>query len=282
MELFTFQDVPAFSAAVAPFLARHEAENNLMLGIIDFGIKNPAAAADWEMAAVMDGGESVLAALRTPPQNLIVAGEGAEADALALLAAHYAGKPLPGVIGPSALAQAFAARYAGENGFKWKVTMAETVYRLTAAADVPQPGTLRPAGERDRFFLAYWLRASDEEIFHREAALDFERAAERMAAGDLYLYEVDGMPVCMAGTSRQMPHGRSIGPVYTPPIFRRKGYATAAAAALSRVILERGNEYAALFADASNPASNRAYQKAGFVAVDEVAEIGFLPGTDEV
>ena len=103
-----------------------------------------------------------------------------------------------------------------------------------------------------------------------------------MAAGDLYLYEVDGMPVCMAGTSRQMPHGRSIGTVYTPPIFRRKGYATAAAAALSRVILERGNEYAALFADAPNPASNRAYQKAGFVAVDEVAEIGFLPGTDEV
>ena len=48
------------------------------------------------------------------------------------------------------------------------------------------------------------------------------------------------------------------------------------------MILERGNEYAALFADASNPASNRAYQKAGFVAVDEVAEIGFLPGTDEV
>ena len=109
MELFTFQDVPAFSAAVAPFLARHEAENNLMLGIIDFGIKNPAAASDWEMAAVMDGGEPVLAALRTPPQNLIVAGEGAEADALALLAAHYAGKPLPGVIGPSALAQAFAS-----------------------------------------------------------------------------------------------------------------------------------------------------------------------------
>ena len=86
----------------------------------------------------------------------------------------------------------------------------------------------------------------------------------------------------MAGTSRQMPHGRSIGPVYTPPIFRRKGYATAAAAALSRVIAEEGERVRRPLRHASNPASNRAYQKAGFVAVDEVAEIGFLPGTDEV
>lgn len=282
MELLTFQDVPAFSAAVTPFLAPREAENNLMLGILDFGVKNPAAAADWEMAAVMDGGEPVLAALRTPPQNLIVAGEMVPEEAVAVLSAHYRGKTLPGVIGPSALSESFAARYAGENGLCWKVSIAETVYRLTAVSDVPQPGKLRPAEGQDWFFLPYWLKASEEEIFHRDAPLDFEKAEAHLTAGDLYLYEVDGVPVCMAGSSRQMPHGRSIGPVYTPPIFRRKGYATAAAAALSRVILEKGNDYAALFADASNPASNRAYQKAGFVAVGAVSEIGFAPQAEGV
>ena len=273
MQLISFSDLSAFSSAVTPFLMEREAVNNLMLGLLDAG--QNAAPADWEMTAVVEGGEPVLAALRTPPHNLILAGETVSEEAIALLSAHYSGKPLPGVIGPSVLAEAFAARYAAEAGVSWKVTIAETVYQLTVVSNVPQPGRLRPAKERDGFFLAYWLRSSEEEIFHRSAPLNFEDARERSLNGELFLYEVEGVPVCLVGTSRQMPHGRSIGPVYTPPIFRRKGYATAATAALSRWILADGNDYCALFADRANPASNRAYQKAGFQPVGEFSEIGF-------
>ena len=273
MQLIFFSDLSAFSSTVTPFLMEQEAVNNLMLGLLDAG--RNAAPVDWEMAAVVDGGRLVLASLRTPPYNLILAGETVSEEAVALLSAHYSGKPLPGVIGPSALAEAFAARYAAEAGMSWKVTISETVYQLTAVSDVPQPGKLRPAEERDSFFLAYWLRSSEEDIFHRSASLNFEDARERSLKGELFLYEVEGVPVCLAGSSRQMPHGRSIGPVYTPPIFRRKGYATAATAALSRRILADGNDFCALFADRANPASNRAYQQAGFQPVEVFSEIGF-------
>lgn len=276
MQLITYADIRAFSETAEPFLARHEAENNLMLGLLDAGREDPAASADWEMAAVLDGGTPVLAALRTPPYNLIVAGKEVPDAALALLCGRYGGFPLPGVIGPAETAKRFADAYSRAEKVSWKVTMAETVYRLEKAADVPQPGKLRPADEKDLYFIAYWLRAFREDCFHAPAALDFEEAESRVKDGQVYLYEVEGVPVCLAASSRRMPHGRSVGPVYTPPIYRRKGYATAAAAALGRVILGQGYRYAALFADAANPASNRAYRKAGFVPVDEVAEAGFI------
>lgn len=73
-----------------------------------------------------------------------------------------------------------------------------------------------------------------------------------------------------------MPHGRSVGPVYTPPYFRGKGYATSAVAQLSRLLLRQGNDYCALFADLSNPISNHVYQKIGYRPLCDYAQITFL------
>ena len=89
------------------------------------------------------------------------------------------------------------------------------------------------------------------------------------------ILEDEGLPVSMAGSSRQLPHGRAVAPVYTPPYLRGKAYATASVALLSRMILDKGNDYCALSTDLENPVSNSIYQKIGYCPISDFREIKF-------
>ncbi len=72
----------------------------------------------------------------------------------------------------------------------------------------------------------------------------------------------------VAGTVR-------LGPVYTPPPDRGRGYATSAVAAVCRRMLASGAERCALFTDLSNPTSNRIYAEVGFQRIADWAEYHF-------
>jgi predicted GNAT family acetyltransferase len=81
----------------------------------------------------------------------------------------------------------------------------------------------------------------------------------------------DGEPVCLVGYTGPTPNGIRIGPVYTPPRHRRKGYASAATAVLSRQLIDEGRRFCVLFADLDNPTSNHIYQQIGYQPVADVA-----------
>ncbi|BAY85818.1 GCN5-related N-acetyltransferase [Calothrix parasitica NIES-267] len=55
--------------------------------------------------------------------------------------------------------------------------------------------------------------------------------------------------------------------VYTPPEYRKKGYASACVAGLSQTLLGEGYKFCFLFTDLSNPTSNKIYQKIGYQPV---------------
>jgi predicted GNAT family acetyltransferase len=64
-----------------------------------------------------------------------------------------------------------------------------------------------------------------------------------------------------------------IGPVYTPPEHRGRGYAAASVHEVSRQIRDSGAR-ACLFTDQANPVSNALYQRLGYVAVaDQVNQV---------
>jgi predicted GNAT family acetyltransferase len=63
-----------------------------------------------------------------------------------------------------------------------------------------------------------------------------------------------------------------IGPVYTPAEFRGHGYANAAVAGVSQVLLDQGARVC-LFTDQANPISNRIYQRIGFRPVVDMAQL---------
>jgi predicted GNAT family acetyltransferase len=95
----------------------------------------------------------------------------------------------------------------------------------------------------------------------------------------LWLWEVDGVPVAMAGHAPVVatPSGLvgRIGPVYTVPEARGRGIGAAITAVVSRELLAEGATVM-LYADADNPTSNGVYERLGFRAVAEHLETDLL------
>ena len=85
------------------------------------------------------------------------------------------------------------------------------------------------------------------------------------------MWDNDG-PVSMAGWTGKTLNGVRVTFVYTPPEFRRHGYASACVAALTQRLLDEGNRYCCLYTDLANPTSNRIYQQIGYRAVCDVAD----------
>jgi len=79
----------------------------------------------------------------------------------------------------------------------------------------------------------------------------------------------------MAVSGRNTQNGAVVTNVYTPPHYRGKGYATSVVAQLSKDLLERGNKFCCLFADALNPISCGVYRKIGYKDVCVYDEIKF-------
>jgi predicted GNAT family acetyltransferase len=118
------------------------------------------------------------------------------------------------------------------------------------------------------------------EAFHAEATPEAPAhvdPAPRLRAGRIWLWvDATGQPLSLAARNRELPHGACIGPVYTPPEHRGRGYATALVAGLSQAILDEGKTYACLFTDLANPTSNAIYPKVGYRPVADTSVWRFV------
>ena len=131
------------------------------------------------------------------------------------------------------------------------------------------------ATEADLPLLAEWAYRFTVDCFgSADQAEAAEMAQRRVADRDAYLWE-DGQPVSMAGSSRPTTHGITVNLVYTPPQFRRRGYATSCVARLSQLLLDGGWKFCTLFTNLANPTANDIYQKIGYTAVCDFNEYVF-------
>lgn len=278
MQVRRFRDASGFMAAAGSFLRRREAMNNLPLGIVSTFQTNPGHYLDAYFAVVLDGGEVVAAAIRTPPHNLVLA-ETDRPDSLSLIAddalAVYG--TLPGVIGPKELTDRFLDLWQVRTGQRGQVYRSQRIYESTAVIwPKSVPGGRRQATEADRSLLLDWLTA-----FHREAgdlaAEAAQRGVERFLkddTGGLWLWQ-DKTPVSLVGSSGPTGSGIRVGPVYTPPPERGKGYASWLTAEVTQHRLNQGYRRVFLFTDLANPTSNKIYQAIGYRPVGDADECQF-------
>jgi predicted GNAT family acetyltransferase len=89
----------------------------------------------------------------------------------------------------------------------------------------------------------------------------------------MWLWCVDEEPVACTAAVGRTPHGIRITSVYTPPSHRRRGYASALVASLTRELLEGGREFVFLYADRANPTANAIYQRIGYRLIAEAGEM---------
>jgi predicted GNAT family acetyltransferase len=94
-------------------------------------------------------------------------------------------------------------------------------------------------------------------------------ADRHIASGGTSFWVVDGEPVSYAGAYNFTPNGVRVGPVYTPPEHRRRGYAAALVAEVTERELNNGRAFAYLYTNLANPTSNALYQRIGYRRVGE-------------
>lgn len=89
------------------------------------------------------------------------------------------------------------------------------------------------------------------------------------------MWETDDRIVSLRGHSGPTGTGIRIGPVYTPPADRGRGYASALVAAQSEWLLQHGYQQCFLYTDLANQTSNDLYIRIGYEQIAESAEYLF-------
>jgi uncharacterized protein len=258
-----------------------EAANNLMLGIA-LRIKDfpESTKIPPYLATVEKDGALTLAALMTPPENLLLFSpkkpclEAYEAIAQDLLDRKM---KFPGVFAAADLSENFAKVWKRKTGMVSHINSRQRVYRLDKVIWPEQmQGSLREATEEDLPLLEEWMYAFLYETFGRGNRDEVhETVRSVLPTHSLHVWVDGGKPVCMAGGRRPTPHAIVIAWVYTPPEFRRHGYAGACVANLSQYYLDSGKEFCSLFTDVTNPTSNEIYQKIGYKSVCDFTGVVF-------
>jgi predicted GNAT family acetyltransferase len=278
MRLNRYGSVVAFLATAGPWLTEREAEHNLILGIAGTARDHPELFGTPYLAAVSgDADRFVAAVLRTPPWNVILS-EVDDPRALDLVVADLREADLPGVVGPPDAALAFAERWVQAHGGQARTAMEERVFQLTEVIQ-PEPiaGSLRLATRGERPLLVDWITAFGREALGEQDASRVGASVDDWLDGKgrlLWLWDDNG-PKSLTGVGGLTPHGIRIGPVYTPPEERRKGYASALVAAISQAQLDAGRRFCFLYTDLANPTSNKIYQAIGYRPVTDALRIDF-------
>jgi len=264
------EDLDTYLATAGSFLRAHPAENTILLGVAEtLQARGPAAFGaaaplfGWRAAP---GGEVDAAFLHTPPYPVVLS--AMPADAATSLAAALAGRGHlpPGVNAATEAGAVFAAAWQERTGQPARAGMRMLLYRLgrLLPPSPPPPGQPRTASASDRDLMVSWLDA-----FHDEAGPAGPRESrqvvdDRLSFGGLILWEHEGTAVSLAARTRPAAGQARVGPVYTPPDLRGRGFGAAATAAVTQAALDDGGDGVLLFTDQANPTSNTLYQRLGY------------------
>jgi uncharacterized protein len=273
-------DADSFLERAGAFLLEREAEHNLILGLAGRLRGDPRLyGIDPYLAVALDGDRVVAAALRTPPHNLVLS-EVDDESALEPLAEDVGAvyDHLPGALGPSVAIARFAGIWEARTGTTGRIAIRQRSYRAEEA-HVPEgvPGELRPYREDDRELVLAWMDAFVAEALPSAPPEDAAGWLERRLAepeGGVAIWE-DGGPVSLGSFGGLTPNGIRVGPIYTPPELRRRGYASALTAEVTQMLLDRGRRFCFLFTDLANPTSNSIYQRIGYRPVTDVDQWAF-------
>lgn len=275
MRIQRHSDAAEFLSHSESWLLESEPENNLILGIARRSRDLPGGIDPNEYWATLSEGDRIVgASFRTPPYPLSVTRMPSSAVPVLLQDVAQEFQKLPGVTGPTAVTEAFAAGWQERFGVTYRLRFQSRIHALRTVQDIPNlpRGEFRQMEHSDEQLIREWMNA-----FARDAGVSVpsDRFVAPLLEQRKFYFWNHGGPRSMVSAGRETPNGACITAVYTPPEFRRKGYATAAVAALSQMLLTSGKAFCCLYTDLSNPTSNSIYRKIGYEPVRDDSELEF-------
>lgn len=175
---------------------------------------------------------------------------------------------IPGVMGNERDALAFATTWSARTNARVVPGMRQAILECRAVRpprDVP--GTWRRARDTDREWLLPWLQAFADEAHDTQDGGEAIMRSVQPPGGVFVWHDPDGRPVSIAGYKGQTLNGIRIGPVYTHPDHRGRGYGSAVTAIATQALLDEGHRFVCLYTDLANPTSNHIYAEIGYEPV---------------
>jgi uncharacterized protein len=277
LRLTVHDDAARFIAAAGAFLRVAEAENS----VIAMGAARMVAApndddAGCYLATVSDETGVVAAASLGAPGSVLLT--AAPESAIALVANDLADRArIPrSLIGPLSQCEAFARTWRERTGMVHVLRFHLRHFELAGAPMVfAAPGGLRLPDTGEHPLIADWQGAFLDEVGLPDDGARTRNLARRIERGLVRVWD-DGGAVAFVGFGEGDKTMARIAPVYTPPRFRGRGYASAMVGELSRELITRGKRAIYLTTDVANPTSNSIYQRIGFCPVADHFHFEFV------
>ncbi|SBT46570.1 GNAT family N-acetyltransferase [Micromonospora narathiwatensis] len=215
-----------------------------------------------------------------PPFLLPMPNEAAVALAHAL---HGRGEEVLAVNGALPAVELCATELTRIRGGRVEVGQHTRLHELgELVCPAPVPGRLELATEDDVDLVTEWFGAfmgdADEQAGRPRGTSAHEvpdraELLRQLGAGSLWFWvDETGQPVHLTGVKPPSFGVARVGPVYTPPAQRGRGWASNAVAEVSRLIQAAGARVC-LFTDQANPTSNKIYAALGYRPVVDMANL---------
>ena len=279
-------DATEFLATAGEHLAQNPVQNTVVTTVAErFSRGEKGSPGDWWLV-VRDGRDVVGAGMRTAPFPPRPAFLLTMPDAAALLLArtlYERQESLAGVNGALPTVRLCADELARLTGGTVEVAVHTRLFELLEVIPPAQPeGQLRAGSVEDcelamAWFAAFMADADDQAGrppgSSPQETPDRQSIMMRIESGWLWFWVNDaGDPVHLTSVGPVSFGVARLGPVYTPPEHRGRGYASAAVAQISQRILDQSAR-PCLFTDQANPTSNRIYQAVGYRPVTDMANL---------
>jgi predicted GNAT family acetyltransferase len=267
MDVRPFDDAASFAREAGAYLAADPFSSSVIAVQVDGvlrGIRD-GGPQDRYWTAV-EGDRTLGIAMHTPPHNVFLARMPVAAAAALAQSLAATSRGLPGASGEVETVAAFVERWMELTDQRSSTSTSMRMYRL---AELSFPagvgGRARPAAPGDVDVVAAWLEAFHEEAQPHMPLADWRSQAEqRVRSGQFMLWEDNQQAVSVAAFSNAVAGVSRVGPVYTPPAQRRRGYGAAVTAHATAAAVNAGAEHVVLYTDLSNPTSNAIYQTIGY------------------
>lgn len=275
-----------FWQAVAPQLKEYESQNAMCLGIAN-GFRKDASGISLTqkdpiyLGAVWQGNKLLGALVATwyEDRRSLIPSFITDLNIARMVFKDFLALKINAshVVAPVVTAKLYEALLS-ETGRKSKIELLMALYRCEKVVwpQISSGVHFRKAVTKDIPQIAKWVSDFMAEAVPNDPPIDTLKHAEsKVSKGMFFVVEKEGELLSMAGWGRDLETSAAVNAVYTPKHLRGKGYASHVVAALTQRMLDAGKREVSLFADQTNPTSNKIYQNIGYEFVCESVNLKF-------
>ncbi|OJV16118.1 MAG: hypothetical protein BGO27_02655 [Alphaproteobacteria bacterium 33-17] len=184
-------------------------------------------------------------------------------------------RPVAGILGPNKQAEE-VINHLGLFNANYNLNVKESLYKINletlTESIIPNNFAVVKAQDISRELLINWMKSYDIEALGASNNDELEKEVEahwntRLKTNDNWVLLYDGIPVSLCAFNARIEEMVQVGPVWTPPEHRNKGFARLI---LTQMLVQekaKGTKKAILFTD--NPAAIKVYKNIGFNKIGE-------------